>query len=151
MTQQKPTLSTEEVQTIAIAYAQECRAKGHRPTMADMAERLGYHRRWLTTNLTPRNLRVRAIILKTWIEMDAPPCAKPFDNDIWTDELDDIPDPPMPENPIAGAALYQVLIDPDRLKQFCNLAESWGIGAALRYAEQTWNRAHAKSTPKASP
>ena len=146
---QKPTLSPEEVQAIAYAYAQECRAKGHRPTMADMAERLGYHRRWLTTNPTPRNLVVRAIILKTWIEMDAPPCAKSFDNEIREEEPDDIPAPPMPETPIAGDDLYGILNHPGRLAMFCRLAESGGIGAALTYAAQQHERIYAQPTPKA--
>ncbi len=63
------------------------------------------------------------------------------------DDDDDLPSPPMPDNPLTGDALYQVLIHPDRLRQFCSLAETWGVATAFRYAEQTWSRAHApKST-----
>lgn len=138
----KTTPSTSEVRRIAAEYGLECKAQNRRPSLAEMSRRLGRPSQWLSAQQTLGAEIARAETNKVWRELEVQPVTVPECN-----ADDELPPPPMPDNPLAGDALYQVLIHPDRLRQFCNLAETWGVATAFRYAEQSWSRAHApKST-----
>lgn len=142
----KQTHSAEKVREIAIAYALECKAENRRPKLSDVAVLLGRHQRWLTTNPTPSNLRVRAIIMQAWIELGTVPAAKPeFNTNVWDGHKE--PDTIPAEYP-TGDDLYGILNHPGRLAMFCRLTESGGIESALRYAQQQHERIYAEPTPQ---
>jgi hypothetical protein len=145
----KPTPSTEEVREIAIAYALECKSENRRPKLSDVAVLLGRHQRWLTTNPTPTNLRVRAIIMKAWHELGTAPAATPeLKTDVWDGQKE--PDAIPAEYPV-GDDLYGILNHPGRLAMFCRLAESGGIESALRYAQQQHEAIYAPQPTAKSP
>lgn len=130
--------STDEVRKIAIEIGSECLANGTRPSYAEVAYRMGRHCRWLTQNPTEEVERLRLMCCREWMMMGTLPPA---------DRGQDSPPPPMPDDYPVGDDLYKVLIDPRRLRLFCDLARSAEIQGALWYAKQEHGY-YSQPTPK---
>lgn len=136
----RPRPDNDTIRRIATEYALECKAARKKPAWTEISQRLGMSDRWLTGKPNPAALLAKSIILKAWIAVGT---AKP-ESRLGHTFTADRPEADIPAEYPKGDDLYGLLNHPERLKLFCSLIETAGLGGALQYTQITYKNLYAQ-------